>query len=86
MLPPFVGLAVNVTGVPLQKINPGFAVMATTGATLVMVVACMVSVTIDGDAQPKAEVMVTLIMSPLMIPAIENVSLFTPPLIPFRFH
>ena len=64
-MPPFVGVAVNVTLVPGHIVLPGLAAMFTDGATVdTTLVVIPVAVAVVGFAQLNEEVMTTVITSP----------------------
>ena len=64
-MPPFVGVAVNVTLVPGQIVLPGLAVILTDGVTVAPTVIVMpIDVAVVGLAQASDEVMTTVITSP----------------------
>ena len=64
-MPPFVGVAVNVTLVPVQIVLPGFALMVTDGTTVAETVIVMpVDVAIVGLAQARDDVITTVTTSP----------------------
>ena len=86
-MPPFVGVAVNVTLVPVQIELPGLAEMLTDGVTVApTIIVIAVDVAVVGLAQPNEEVITTVITSPLANALFEYVLLFVPTLFPFRFH
>jgi hypothetical protein len=64
-VPPFVGVAVNVTLVPGQIVLPGLAVMLTDGVTVAPTVIVMpADVAVVVLTQASDEVMTTVITSP----------------------
>ena len=64
-MPPFVGVAVNVTFVPEQIVFPGEALMLTDGATVdVTVIIIPADVAVDGLAHASDEVITTVTTSP----------------------
>ena len=66
-MPPFVGVAVNVTFVPAQIVLPGFAAMLTDGTTVeVTDIVIPVDVAVAGLAQASDEVITTVITSPFI--------------------
>ena len=86
-MPPFVGVAVNVTLVPVQMVFPGLAVTLTDGTTVdPTVIVIPDDVAVVGLAQPSDEVIATLITSPFTNALFEYVLLFVPTLFPFSFH
>ena len=86
-MPPFVGVAVNVTLVPEQIVLPGLAAMLTDGVTVDPTLIVMVGeLTVTGVAQPIDEVIATVIVSPLANALFEYVLLFVPTLTPFNRH
>ena len=65
-MPPLVGVAVNVTLVPVQIELPGLAAMLTDGVTVdPTIIVIAVDVAVVGLAQPSEEVITTVITSPL---------------------
>jgi hypothetical protein len=86
-VPPFVGIAVNMTLVPEQIVLPGLAVMLTDGTTVdPTIIVIPVDVAVVGLAQASDEFIVTVITSPLANALFEYELLFVPTLFPFRFH
>ena len=86
-MPPFIGVAVNVTLAPEQIVLPGFAAILTDGVNVdptFIVIAGAVAVV--GLAQPSDEVITTVTTSPLTNALFEYMLLFVPTLFPFRFH
>ena len=65
-MPPFVGVAVNVTLVPEQIVLPGLATMLTEGTTVDPTVIIIIDVAVVGLAQAIEEVITTLTVSPLV--------------------
>ena len=64
-MPPFVGVAVNVTLVPKQIVLPGFALMVTEGTTVaVTVIVIPFDVAVVGLEQASDEVITTVTISP----------------------
>ena len=64
-MPPFVGVAVNTTFVPVQIVLPGLAAMLTDGTTVaVTVIVIVFDVAVAGLAQPSDDVITTLTTSP----------------------
>ena len=71
-MPPFVGVAVNVTLVPEQIVLPGLAVMLTDGVTVApTIIVIPGDVAVVGLAQLSEEVITTVITSPLTNAAFE---------------
>ena len=86
-MPPFVGVAVNVTFVPAQIVFPGLAPILTDGTTVaVTVIVIPVDVAVVGLAQASDDVITTVTTSPFVNEAFEYVLLFVPTLLPFNFH
>ena len=86
-MPPFVGVAVNVTLVPAQIVLPGFAAILTEGVTDgVTVIEAGTDVAEPGLAQLSDDVIITYTSSPLTKLLLEYVLLFVPTLLPFNFH
>lgn len=87
MPPPLVGVAVNVTDVPLQIELPGLAAILTEGVTLVVTVIVILElVAVAGDAHAALLVITQLTISPFTSAAFVYVVLFAPTLLPFNFH
>ena len=64
-MPPFVAVAVNVTLVPTQIVLPGFAAILTDGVTVdPTLIVIPAAVAVVGLAQPREEVITTVITSP----------------------
>ena len=65
-MPPFVGVAVNVTLVPVQIVLPGLAAMLTDGINVIepTLIVMPGEVAVVGLAQPSVEVITTVITSP----------------------
>jgi hypothetical protein len=64
-VPPFVGVAVNVTFVPVQIVLPGLAAMLTDGVTVgVTVIAITFEVAVVGLAHANDDVITTVTISP----------------------
>jgi hypothetical protein len=71
-VPPFVGVAVNVTLVPEQIVLPGLALMLTDGTTVDPTVIVMpVDVAVVGLAQANDEVITTVTTSPFTSALVE---------------
>ena len=86
-MPPFVGVAVNITLFPEQIELPGLAPMLTDGVTVdVTVIVIPVEVAVVGLAQASDEVITTVTTSPFVNALFEYVLLFVPTLLPFSFH
>ena len=69
-MPPLVGVAVNVTFVPIQIVLPGFATILTAGATVaVTVIVIPFDVAAVGLAQASDDVITTVTISPFTKPA-----------------
>ena len=85
-MPPFAGVAVNVTFVPAQMFV-ALAAMTTdgvTGAFTVMVI--VLDVAVGWVTQVSVEVITTVTASLLLSVAFWYVALFVPTLAPFNFH
>ena len=82
-----VGVAVNVTLVPVHIILPGAAAMLTDGTT-VPVTARVIEfdVAVVGPAHASDDVITTVITSPLASVELWKVLLLVPALTPFTFH
>ena len=86
-MPPFAGVAVNVTVVPAQIVLPGFALILTDGATVeVTTIVTPDDVAVVGLAQASEEVNTTVTKSPLANALFEYKLLLVPTLLPFNFH
>ena len=86
-MPPFDGVAVKVTLVPVQIVLPGFATILTDGATVdVTVIVIPVEVAVVGLAQASDDVITTVTTSPFANALFEYVVLLMPTLFPFNFH
>ena len=87
MVPPLVGVAVNVTLVPAQIVEDGLADMATLtgrfGFTVMVIPAEVAGLPV---AQVALEVNTQVTTSPFARAELEYVVEFTPTLIPFNFH
>ena len=71
-MPPFVGVAVNVTFVPVQIVLPEFALILTDGTTVdVTTIVIPVDVAVAGLAHASDEVITTDTISPFTNPAFE---------------
>ena len=85
-MPPFVGVAVNVTCVPAQIVVDD-ALILTDGATLaVTVIGIALDVAVAGEAQPKEDVITNVTTSLLARVVDWNVALLVPALFPLSFH
>lgn len=85
--PPFVGVAVNVTDVPLHIVLPGLAEILTAGVTVVLTVIVIPPlVAVVGEAQLALLVITQVIILPLAKAAFVYVLLFVPTFTPFNFH
>ena len=71
-MPPFVGVAVNVTLVPVQIVLPGLALILTDGTTVaVTVIVIPVDVAVAGLAHASDDVIATVTISPFTNAAFE---------------
>ena len=87
MAPPFVGTAVNVTGVIWQTLAPGFAEILTDGVTdAVTTIAIVLDVAVAGLPHASDDVITTVTTSPFDKPLLEYVLLFVPTLLLFTLH
>ena len=87
VVPPFVGVAVNVTLVPLHIVEPGLAAILTDGATdELTVIVTVLDVAVGVDAQAELDVITQLTVFPFVRAAFVYVALFVPTLAPFNFH
>ena len=86
-MPPFVGVAVKVTLVPVHIVLPGAAAMLTDGETVaVTTMVIEFDVAVVGFAQPSDDVITTVTTSPLANVELWKVLLFVPAFTPFTFH
>ena len=85
MLPPLVGVAVNVTEVPLQ-IDVVLAAILTLGSTLVDVMVTGLLVAVGVDAQARLLVRITVTTSPSFNVVVVNLSESVPLLTPLTCH
>ena len=86
-VPPFVGVAVNVTDVPEQIVVPEPLAILTDGVTaLFTVIVTLLEVAVNGDAQDEFEVITQLTTSPLFNVVVVNVALFVPTFVEPTFH
>ena len=86
MVPPFVGVAVNVTEAPVQ-IAVALATIETAGITTgFTVIEILFDVADAGEAQVLLDVMITVTASPLFKVEEENVDEFVPTLLPLTCH
>ena len=87
-MPPFVGVAVNVTDVPVQVgLVPDVKATATLGVTLVVnVIVMLFDEAVKGLAHAELEVIVQVITSLFANEAFVYVALFVPTFVPFNFH
>ena len=85
-MPPFTGVAVNVTVVPGQIVFADAATVTEGTGAGFTVIAISVLVTATGDAQPALEVICTVTMSPLLKVVEVKEELLVPTFTPFTFH
>ena len=85
MLPPLVGVAVNVTEVPLQ-IDVVLAAILTLGSTLVDVMVTGLLVAVGVDAQARLLVRITVTTSPSFNVVVVNLSESVPLSTPLTCH
>ena len=86
-MPPLVGVAVNVTFVPVHIVLPGAAAMLTDGVTLaVTAMVIEFDVAVVGLAHASDDVMTTVTISPFTSVEVWKVLLLVPVLTPFTFH
>ena len=85
MLPPLVGVAVNVTEVPLQ-IDVVLAAILTLGSTLVDVMVTGLLVAVGVDAQARSLVRITVTTSPSFNVVVVNLSESVPLSTPLTCH
>lgn len=82
-----VGVAVNVTDVPVQIVLPGLADMLTDGVTVaVTTIVILLLVAVAGEAHEALLVITQVTTSPFARAAFVYVVLFVPTLPPFSFH
>ena len=85
MVPPLVGVAVNVTEVPLHIVVVE-AAMLTLGSTLVDVMVTGLLVAVGVDAQARSLVRITVTTSPSFNVVVVNLSESVPLLTPLTCH
>ena len=85
MVPPFVGVAVNVTLLP-EQIEVELAVIETEGVTELVVIVMVLDVAIDVVVQLAFDVMITVTWSPLTSVLVVKVGEFVPAFTPFICH
>ena len=87
-MPPFVGVAVNVSELPEHVgFVPEVNAIETEGATVVLTVTVIpFDVAVDGDAQAAFDVMIQVTIWPLVKLLDVYVALFVPTLEPFTCH
>ena len=82
-----VGVAVNVTLVPVHIVLPGAAAMLTDGATVaVTAIVIEFDVAVVGFAHASDDVITTVTTSPFTSVELWKVLLLVPALTPFTFH
>ena len=86
-MPPLVGVAVNVTGVPGQIEPEGFAAIFMTGVSVgLTTIVTELDVAVAGEAQTAFEVITTVIISPFDNAVLVKVEAFVPVLTPLICH
>ena len=85
MVPPLVGVAVNVTDAPLHIVVVE-ATMLTAGSTLVDVIVIGLLVAVCVDAQARSLVRITVTTSPSFKAFVVKVGEFVPALTPLTCH
>ena len=85
MVPPFVGVAVNVTLLP-EQIEVELAVMETKGVTEPVVIVMILDIAIDVVIQLAFDVIITVTWSPLAREPVVKVEELVPALTPFICH
>ena len=86
-MPPFVGVAVNVTDVPVQIVLPGFAAILTDGVTVAVTTMLIAfDVAVVGLAHANDDVITQVTASAFTKAAFVYVLLLVPTLFPFNFH
>jgi hypothetical protein len=85
VLPPLVGVAVNVTVFP-EQIDVDDALIETEGVTEFVVMVITLLPAVDEAAQLALDVMITLTWSPLVSVVGANIGAFIPALAPFICH
>ena len=86
-MPPFVGVAVNITVVPEQMLLPVLALIETEGVTeLLTVIVIVLLLAVVGEAQVALLVRVQVTVFPLERVLSLKVALLLPALLPFTFH
>ena len=86
MVPPFVGVAVKVTLVPIQIVVADAAIPTEGVTDVVTAIVTLLDVAVVGDAQAALEVMITFTISPLANAVVVYVAAFVPALTPFTCH
>ena len=87
MAPPLVGVAVNVTLVPVQMVVPVLALMDTAGTnTGLTVIVNALDVAVVGLAHVALLVSTQVTICPLVNDALVYVALLVPTLVPLSFH
>jgi hypothetical protein len=87
-VPPFVGVAVNVTDEPAHVgLFPEVIAIETAGTkTGLTVIVIPFDVAVVGLAQVAVDVITQVTTCPLVNVAVANVALFVPEFVPFTFH
>src|SRR6478736_9739072 len=85
LVPPLVGVAVNVTDVPLQ-IDVALALMLTLGSTLVEVIVIGLLVAVGVEAQARSLVRITVTTSPSLSVFVVKVGASVPAFTPLICH
>ena len=85
MVPPLVGVAVNVTNAPAHT-DVELAATDTDGVTELVVIVTVLLVAVVGEAHDALEVMITFTTSPFLSVVDEKVLVFVPAFIPLTCH
>ena len=85
MVPPFVGVAVNVTLLP-EQIEVDDALIATDGVTELEVIVIVLLVAVAGEAQAALDVMITVTWSLLLRVLLVKFGELVPAFTPFTCH
>ena len=85
-MPPFIGVAVNVTGVPAQLVVLGVVMLIAGVSIEATFIVIKLDAAVAGEGQTALEVIITVTTSPLVNVEEFSVGEFVPTLIPFTCH
>ena len=85
-MPPFIGVAVNVTGVPAQIVVLGVAMLIAEVSIVATFIVIKLDTAVAGEGQTALDVIITATTSPLVTVEEFSVGEFVPTLIPFTCH